>query len=316
MRPHLTAKLARPLPVFLALLGGAVGEGVGAMGTGSLGSPCPVEARGPLAVQGESEAEDDSPSEAPEATLRGLLTRWAEALEAGDATAGQAVLGEMLAFDNDELRDVAEEALEYESGEADEALVDQQAEELGMTSMGDREDLRRALEVGVQGLGARLLANFEDRKAQSVLLASLKDKKLCKGKPKLIAALIDALGRLKCAKAEKIVEGHFRQFGDRDVMQASIRFFGQLPTRDKGTARALAELLEPPAPADVNSPTNPPASYWAARWEQWNYFRRDVTWSLQQITGEVFRPAEGDHPGDSVRALKFIKENARRLGLR
>ena len=66
----------------------------------------------------------------------------------------------------------------------------------------------------------------------------------------------------------------------------------------------------------INDASNPPAAFWASMWEQWNWTRRDVTWSLKQITGQVFQPAEGDHPSDAHKALEYVKAHKKELGLK
>ena len=45
-------------------------------------------------------------------------------------------------------------------------------------------------------------------------------------------------------------------------------------------------------------------------------FRRDVSWSLKQITGQVFEPAGGEHSGDTQKALDYIEKHKRELGLK
>ena len=67
---------------------------------------------------------------------------------------------------------------------------------------------------------------------------------------------------------------------------------------------------------DVDSPDNPAAAYWATRWEMWAVIRRDVSWSLKQITGQVFVPAGGEHSGDTKKAIDYIKAHKRELGLK
>ena len=47
-----------------------------------------------------------------------------------------------------------------------------------------------------------------------------------------------------------------------------------------------------------------------------NGLPEDIIWALKEITGQVWRPTEGDHPGDSAVALKYVKENKRKLGLK
>lgn len=266
----------------------------------------------PAHLQEDSEKPELTTASPPEA--RRLLDMHQAATESEDSARIVASLVRMTAHDNGAFLAHAKNALKYRASKVDKEAVKVEGEELGISDRKGLEKLARQREVEVQSAAARLLANFPDE-TSTLLLKSLKDKKLCRGKPRLTAALIDALGRTRCARAEGEVEGHFKQFGDKDVMRASIRFFGQVKSRDKGTVRTLCELLEPPEPGNVDSPTNPPASYWAARWEQWNYFRRDVTWSLRQITGQTFRPAEGKKSGDSVKALKYVREHAKELGL-
>ena len=98
-------------------------------------------------------------------------------------------------------------------------------------------------------------------------------------------------------------------------MRACTRYFGQVQSKDKGVVRQLCEMLDPPQPGGDEA-NNPPASYWEARWEQWNWIRRDIAWALKEITGQAFQPADGDHPGDSKKALAWVRDNAKKLGLK
>ena len=99
-------------------------------------------------------------------------------------------------------------------------------------------------------------------------------------------------------------------------MRACVRYFGQIKSKDYSVARALCNELSAPEPANVNSASNPPAGYWEERWKVWNAIRGDVAWALKEITGQAFRPAEGEHAGDTKKALEYIKEHKKELGLK
>ncbi len=76
--------------------------------------------------------------------------------------------------------------------------------------------------------------------------------------------------------------------------------------KDKRFARALAEQLDEPAPADVNSPSNPPASWWEKKWNMWKECRAGAARALRQITGKEFEK--------TAEAKKWIKGPGKKLG--
>ena len=100
------------------------------------------------------------------------------------------------------------------------------------------------------------------------------------------------------------------------LMKACTRYFGQIKSKDKSTVRMLCEMLTGPQPADVDDPSNPPASYWVARWKTWSIVRRDVMWSLEQITGQKFYAEDSERAGDSAKALKYVRDHGKRLGIK
>jgi len=61
----------------------------------------------------------------------------------------------------------------------------------------------------------------------------------------------------------------------------------------------LLENLDPPAPANVDDPANPPAEYWKARWEAWSKFRLPLRAALRALLGQDF--------ASSVEARKWIE---------
>ncbi|MCP3920619.1 MAG: hypothetical protein GY711_34265 [bacterium] len=270
----------------------------------------PVRAQEPLEEPPKIEA-------AGPAQLDLLMKKQEAALVAKDGAELMRVLDEMVSFNNPELAVVAREALSYKLTKVDKAAVEAQAEELGMRKKKEKKLLLFEREGAVQAAAARLLANFPgDKKASSALVKAFKDKRLRKDKPKALGAVILSLAQVGNRKVEPDVYKLFKAFEHEDIMRASVRYFGTIKTNDYSIVRALCEQLAAPEPGAVDSPSNPPGSYWASRWEKWSKIRRDVAWSLKELTGQVFRPAEGEHPGDSAKALSYIKDNKRKLGLK
>lgn len=61
----------------------------------------------------------------------------------------------------------------------------------------------------------------------------------------------------------------------------------------------LLRNLDPPAPANVDDPSNPPASYWEARWKSWQAFKPSLQAALKVLLGRSFEKSKD--------ALKYIK---------
>jgi hypothetical protein len=77
-------------------------------------------------------------------------------------------------------------------------------------------------------------------------------------------------------------------------------------TKDKRCFRLVAEQLDEPMATDVSSPTNPPASWWEARWHLWNEMKGGVAATLTALTGQVFK--------DSAAAREWAKAQGPRSG--
>jgi hypothetical protein len=253
---------------------------------------------------------------AEDAVVERLVQLHETAVASKDASEVKAVLEEMLAFDNPEFFAAGKDALQYRASAVDLKIVRQEAADLGLRSPKDIQELVALREGDVQVLGAGVLGNVGGEDAGPLLHKTLRNKKLRREKPRVVAALIGAMGQLGYGKALGDVEDEYRAYSDKEVMRAAIRFFGQTKCKSLDIARALANDLDPPEPSNVDAASNPPASYWAARWESWLYVRRDVAWALKEITGQYFRPADDPNPSESAQALRYIEENAKRLGLK
>ena len=78
--------------------------------------------------------------------------------------------------------------------------------------------------------------------------------------------------------------------------------------KEKAAVRMLLEYLDEPIPVDVDSPTNPPASYWEGRWKSWKVWRGQVKEALFALTGQRFNT--------SAEARKWIRKNGAKIGLK
>ena len=94
-----------------------------------------------------------------------------------------------------------------------------------------------------------------------------------------------ALGYDKTA-AKKEAYSFFRR-DTKETHKAATRYLGLI--KDKEAFRLLAEKLDEPRSKAVNSPTNPPASYWRERWHEWNTNKKWTKWAIAQLVeGETF----------------------------
>ncbi len=266
------------------------------------------------AAQEEEQAEEVTAAE-PEA-LKALLAEHAAAAKAKDGKQIIAALKKMARHDNPELLAPALKALGYKASRVDKTAVKADAAELGITKKEVLDQRVREREAEVRAAAARVLANIDDKKSTSGLVKALKDKKNQKERPTALAAVIDALGRLGHSDAAELVEYELKRYRHKDVSRACVRYFGQVKCKRMSVAKLLAESLAAPVPEEVDSAANPPASYWEERWKTWQHIRRDVSWALKEITGQVFAPDEGTTKGDSKKALRYIEEHAKELGLK
>ncbi len=254
---------------------------------------------------------------AGEEEVKAYLARYRDASKSGDARAIAAALAPMTAHDNPEFLRPALDTISYRASSFDKREARREAAELGSTSKKDIDVALLHREAQVQVAAAFVLANYPgEPKALKGLLKAYKDKAVRKSKPKAFAAIITALATLGYDKLEKEMLQLVDQATEEATARAAVRYFGIIRSHNYSALKKLAQMLTAPAPGDVNSASNPPAGYWAGRWEVWNWIRRDVTWSLKQVTGETFRPAEGEHEGDTKRALEFLKANKKKLDLR
>ncbi len=98
----------------------------------------------------------------------------------------------------------------------------------------------------------------------------------------VICASLVTLGRLGYKRADgiKMAERfHRKDTGERH--KAAARYFGYI--KHKEAFRKLAEHLDEPFPANPNSPTNPPAAWWEARYKEWQSNVSFTRWAISQL---------------------------------
>lgn len=245
-----------------------------------------------------------------------MLSFYESARESGEAVNVIESLQRMELHDNEGLIEPAVEALQYRATRTDKRAVAEEADVLGKTKRGEIAAMVLDLESEVQAAGASVLASIPGKKSTGALMKALKRKDVQADRPLTLASIIIALGNLGHASAAKQVEDELKRSRHILITRASIRYFGQIKTKDMDVVRILISMLDSPKPANVDVASNPPASYWEERWATWLATRRDVVWTLREITGKTWNPSEGDHASDSKRALEYVKENAKRLGIK
>jgi hypothetical protein len=295
-----------PAGIFLqALIAGA------ALESGAALQPC-LQEDGAAPAKGEAPAVEPAQPD----VLERLLDEHAAAEGAKDATLVQAALEKMRPYDNPELAKPALDALRYKGSSVDRKAAKAELDELGLTDRDAVEQRVLLRESQVRAAGARVLANQPLEVGAKALGKALADKQNQKERPLAVASIIDALGRLGDRGVEGEVEDLYQDYSDEAVVRAAVLYFGRVKTKDLGIVLLLCAELSAPVPESVDSAANPPADYWERRWKMWMAVRRDVSWALKEITGQVFAPAEGEHKGDAPKARDWVKANARELGLR
>ena len=155
--------------------------------------------------------------------------------------------------------------------------------------------------VAVQAVIVCARQTSEKAKTGGFLLKSLKRET----RNHVRCALLVAMGVMGYDKiaAKKEAYGYFRR-DTKETHKAATRYLGLV--KDKASFRRLAEKLDAPRPANVNSPTNPPSSWWAERWHEWNVNKKWTKWAISQLVeGESFdTKAEAKDGAKSAEAKK------------
>ena len=147
--------------------------------------------------------------------------------------------------------------------------------------------------VTIRRFAAEALSLQPEKQARPAILKLLDNDKV-QDAPPVLAALVDGLSR--CGYRSKDWDTVERLFGDdfaapRVPLQESVLALAKAH-KEKQSVKLLLDNLDEPAPANVDDPSNPPASYWEARWKAWRAWRGQVQEALFAITGQRFSTAE------------------------
>jgi hypothetical protein len=129
-----------------------------------------------------------------------------------------------------------------------------------------------------------------------------------KDRSEVRTSILLALGRMGVsldAKQYDEVESLWKKATSGRVLSSIAAYFGAVKT-DKRPLRWLSEALDEPVASAVNSASNPPASYWEARWKLWKASKPAVQEALKSITGQTFETSED--------AKAWFKKNEKEFG--
>ena len=142
----------------------------------------------------------------------------------------------------------------------------------------------RDREPEVRASAAVRLGGQDAKRSLKVLGKALGDKRNRKS-TKVMVAIFEAFRAHKKAPPLKTLKKLFNT-GSKEVQREVVRTARFCRTKD--TIKFLADLVDMPQPANVDSPTNPPASYWKDKVERWNFWFNDVNTTLVHLTGTEF----------------------------
>jgi hypothetical protein len=136
-------------------------------------------------------------------------------------------------------------------------------------------------------LAARALGNQPFEATSDVLLDFAANPRAWGADPRSAAEAILSLGNVGLGKRGY---GRLRElFDDCNDVDVRIAIFKSLAKlKEKKAFSFFVDHNDEPAPANPDSPSNPPASYWKARFEEWNQYKEWVRRGLREMTGESF----------------------------
>lgn len=136
---------------------------------------------------------------------------------------------------------------------------------------------------------ARALANQPFPASTDALLNFATNPKVLASTPELAAEAILALGGAGLGKKGYDRLREIFDDGDKGVKTAIMRaFFEQ---KEKKAFSFFVDHCDEPQ-GDIKNPANPPASYWKARFEEWNEYKQYVRRGLKAITGQSLATAK------------------------
>jgi hypothetical protein len=258
----------------------------------------------PAAEKGDGEDGEAKVGPADQETVRKLLAEYRKAVSTKEGEKVRAALEAFLPYDNPEFKPPALKELRYKATGPDKKVVNAEARKKNVRKQKRRLEMLFEFEQTVQITAVKVLSKYPDKEVQKAFRKAFANKQIRDDKPLLAAAVIEGMGTIGYTKCWSDIESEFKKFRNMHVMKAAVRYFGM--TKEKRVAKMLCDHIEEPMPANVNSGSNPPSSYWKVRWEAWNNMKDDVVWALEQITGETFTT--------NKQARDWISDHAREHG--
>jgi hypothetical protein len=120
-----------------------------------------------------------------------------------------------------------------------------------------------------------------------------------------IVAAMGALGAELDPKQYDEVKSLWRKASTAKALIGIADHFRLVKT-DKRHLRLLSEALDEPIATDVNSGSNPPASYWETRWKLWKATKPAIQEAIKAVTGQTFET--------SADAKAWFRANERTFG--
>ena len=149
--------------------------------------------------------------------------------------------------------------------------------------------------VLVRNRAAEALSLQPAKQAQPAILKLLEGKgRQGKPAPPVMVSLVDGLSRVGYRPKDwKLLEKMFERdyAAERVPLQEAVINL-VIAHKETQAIDMLLENLDEPAPEDVDSPSNPPASYWEARWKAWRVWRPRVKEAVFVLTGQKFSTAQ------------------------
>ncbi len=276
--------------------------------------PQPLQARAVCQIA-HNETFARAPAASDEEGTLAQLELCRVALDFGDA---QLIASNLLLLSFDahpKAADFAREMLGYRASGYDRKVVEREMEAAGESG---RKLLKLRLarrEAMVQARAVEVLVANAEKGTDKLLSKLLNKEKSWEDKPLYGAALLKGLGRLGHGGADRLAAEVYFAYEDTALMQAALSYLKSVGTKRYRIVEQLCGELDAPAPDDPNSPSNPPAEYWEERWKKWESVRAEVSQCLHVLTGQVFQYEAEGRAGESERALTWLKENKKKLGL-
>ncbi len=149
-----------------------------------------------------------------------------------------------------------------------------------------------------------LLGTQPDDTARKALLSLTKPGR--RFEPLRAAEAIRSLGYVGYDDEFKTLFDLFYKHGKKEIRKAIIEAVAR--QKDKRAVPMLISVLDQPNPKDPNDPSNPPATWWQEKFEEWSYFKEDAISAIEAITGQRF------YNSDS--ATDWVETEGKKVGIK